>query len=353
MFRLFQLLVVLGCTLIAAVPVLADAVSVNRGAGMGFAFKHRGNCYMFLPQHVHGRQTQISVRTAGSAVGNGVVFHTFAPGEDLSVAYIVGLDNDCATDWATLPADLRTLLPTVTSAQLVRVDATGRETRDDMVIVSIEHETISARVADPTRETEVRKGTSGAILKSGDTVLGMAIESGDTSEALFLRADEIVSRLARLLEPGPVPELPAAPQATAGSCPSGGLAIKSVTCSAEPISPEYACTNLMTGGPVIFPAGTPQPQIIVELADGAQPLGTVTLNATAGTEAIPKSVLIESTSVARGTPRWRRFGSGDMSPGGSLKVQNGAKPFATRFSVTLQSTWNPDLPLRLDCLAAQ
>lgn len=349
---LFQLVMSFAITAIAT-GGLADAVSVNRGTGMGYAFTHRGNCYMFMPQHVHGRQTQVSVRTAGSAVGNGVVFYTFAPGVDLSVAYVAGLENDCASRWGELPADLRTMLPTIRSAQLVRVDATGRETRDEMTIVAFDHQTITAHIADPSRESEIRKGTSGSILKAGDVVLGMAIESADTGEALFLRTDEIVSRLTRLLDPGPVPELPAVPQATTASCPQGGLTIKSVSCSAEPISPEYACTNLMAGGPVIFPPGT-RPQIVIDL-DGTQAPGVVTMGTSSesGTEAIPKSVRIESTSVTRGAPRWRRFGDGDMSPAGALAIHNGARPYATRLAITLESSWKPDLPLRLDCVAAR
>jgi len=353
MQRVFQLVLMLA--LLAPSICFAEPVSINRGAGMGYSFHHNGNCYIILPEHVHAKRNRLSLKPAvPGAVGDAQVFHTLDPGVDLSVAYVLaGLEGSCTERWADLPTDLKSILDRTNAAQLVRIDAAGVETRDDMVLTSATFETITARVADPAM-SEIYKGTSGAILRSGETLLGIAIRSERTDEALFLRIDEIVARLGRLLASAPEPdEPPGEPPATPSSC-TAGLAIKAARCSAEPLAPEYACTNLLDGsGPVIFPAGTQRPQIVLTL-HSRQSLGSIQLqsSATEGVEAMPKSVLVEVSST-NGAPRWRRFGTGDMSPVGGLSVSNGARPYATEIAITLQSSWRADLPPRIDCIAIQ
>jgi hypothetical protein len=356
--------IILATCLLQVAPVLAEPVSVNRGTGLGYVFQHRGNCYLILPQHVHGRQTRLSLITAApSAVGDAVVFRTFAPELDLSIAVVAsGLDHRCGDSFAALSADIQPLLDTSTDVQLVRVDAGGAERRDAMIITAVDFETITARPLSADRAAEIYEGSSGGMLRAGDTILGMAIQSTGIEEATFLRIDEIVARLGRLLDAraaGTLPDEPIAPNTppvATGQCATGAIALRLVTCSVEPISPEVSCANLLTAGaePVAFdPAGI-APRIVFDLAvDKPVPISAVTLEAPADDPqfAVPKQIAVEVSSTPD-TPRWRKFaGAVDMSPLGNVRITNGAAPYANRIAVTLLSSWDPVLPPALLCVS--
>ena len=334
-------------------PASAEPVSVNRGSGLGYVFSHNGNCFLILPAHVHGRGSRVSLATtAPSQAGDAILVHSYAPEIDLSLFYVTsGLEGRCQDRFDTLPEDLGPVLDSAITAQLVRVDASGLETRDDMAITAVDFATISATAA----QTEIYQGTSGAILRLGSLPIGMAIQSANTSQASFLRMDEIVARIRRLLSGKTVSPAPVPPDtdtaAGSGLCPQGAIALGAVTCAAEPTAPEYACGNLVAGGITAYPAGTSQ-RIEVQFATPRPvPLGAVTLAAPRLEGfAVPQHLNIEVSS-ASGAPRWTRFGALDMPPTGQVTIRNGARPYANRIAVVLQGSWDPHLPAALACLA--
>jgi len=344
-----RFLLIIALILASCNPLAAEPVSVNRGSGLGYVFTHNGNCFLVLPAHVHGRGSRVSIATtAPSAVGDATLLRSFAPELDLSLFYVApGLQSRCQDRFDRLPEDLGALLDGAVTAQLHRVDATGSETRATMDLTAIDFDTIAATA----RDTEIYQGTSGAILRIGNTPVGMAIQSENVEQASFLRMDEIVARIRRIVMPNRVPEAAEAP-APSGQCPAGRHAIARVSCDIEPLAPEFACSNLATpgAGPAIFPAGS-TPRLEIELAPGAVPLAAVTATAATGQAyAVPKAIAVE-TSSSSGAPRWLRYGGGDMSPAGTLTVANGAGPFANRIKLQITSSWDAEAPIGLDCLA--
>jgi hypothetical protein len=350
----FHLFLVLFLTITTA---QAEPVSVNRGAGLGYVFSHRSNCYLILPAHVHGRQTRLSVSTtAPAAIGDAMLVRSFGPEVDLSLFFVAsGLEGRCRDSFADLSPELGTTLDGATTAQLVRVDASGLETRDEMSITAVDFQTLAAVPV----ATEIYQGTSGAILRVGEEVVGMAIQSEGIDQATFLRMDEIVARLSRLMN-GSSPAAPAVtaetPEPAGATCPASTIPVRVVTCSVEPPTPEQACSNLIdpAGGLAAFPAGT-SPRITLELdVDTPVPLSSVTLVAPdGGTQwAVPQGIAVEVSSTT-GTPRWSRFGNRDMPPTGSVTIGNGARPYASRVAITLRGSWQPELPSALACVAVQ
>ncbi|WIY52339.1 hypothetical protein O9Z70_12835 [Devosia sp. YIM 151766] len=333
---------------------MAEPVSVNRGAGLGYIFTHNGNCFLILPAHVHGRGSRVSIATtAPSAVGDATLMRSFAPELDLSLFYVApGLDARCQDRFAQLPDDLGALLDGAVTAQLHRVDATGSETRAGMDLTAIDFDTIAATA----RNTEIYQGTSGAILRIGATPVGMAIQSENVEQATFLRMDEIVARIRRIVTPERRVAIgdpgDAALETTPAQCEPGAIPIRLVTCDSEPPAAELACSNLSTTPPAVagFVQGSPV-RIEIELdVESAVPLRTVTLAApTSETLATPKAIAVDVSST-RGTPRWNRFGAMDMTPTGQATLTNGARPFASRVAITLSTAWSEDHPLGLSCI---
>ena len=197
------------------------------------------------------------------------------------------------------------------------------------------------------------------MLRAGGTIIGMAVKSEGIDDAYFLRADEIAARLGRLLDTGPTaitrPEPIAETSDSGGLCPAGTIAIAAIACNVEPLTPELACSNLVQGGVTAFPPGATAPRIVIDLpGEEATPLSMVALGASgaAPSATVPKSVLIEISSTP-GAPRWRRFAGGDMPPTGRFQANNGAAPYATQVAITLQSSWDSQLPTALNCIALQ
>jgi hypothetical protein len=343
-----------------ATSVSAEPVSVNRGIGLGYIFNHRGNCYLILPAHVHGRQRRLSFATAAPiTTGDAEVFQSFGTDTDLSIALVTSdIGDRCRDRWGDLPANLQPQIDRTNIATLVRVDASGVERRDEMRITATSLDTITAVTAGAGRNEEIYQGTSGGLLRAGDAILGMAIQSTDPSSARFLRMDEIVARLSRLLDARTAaPSAPAPATADASAppgCKAGAIALRAAQCSVEPASPEQGCTNLVTGaGPLVLPPGSRTPVIALELrVDRPVPVKSVDLASliAGGAYSAPRSVIAEVSS-SEGAPRWRRFASGDMTPLGALRLAEGAGSYANRIRLSLTSDWHPDLPLRLDCVA--
>ena len=340
-----------------AVPANAEPVSVNRNKGQGFVVNHQGNCYVILPAHVHGKGTGLSL-SAGSppVVGEASVFHSFAPGMDLSVAYVGGgLDGRCKDRFADLPRNIDPLIGAGGEVSFLRVSAAGGVQRIPATVKSLLYETMVIEVAGGGDAT-VFRGTSGSFVFAGDTPVGMIIRAPDDQSAEVLRIDAIVARLDRLLAGGiggNEPEAGAEPPAETVTGPGvGGLVGEITRCSAEPVSPETSCWAMAEGSsPLLVPGGSLPFVIEIDLAgEEPSPVSVVRLRSEAaeGEATSPKSVLVERTTGTGDRPAWLSFGRGDMSPLGSLDVHHGASPRARAIRLTVLSAWKPDLPLRLD-----
>lgn len=294
--------------------------------------------------------------------GDAAIFRSFAPGTDLSIAHVrAGMEGRCTDTWDGLLDRADTLLDRSNVAVLTRLSASGLEEHVEMRITSRDYESLTAVVADEGRRGEIFQGTSGAMLRVNGQIVGMAIQSANASEATFLRIDEIKSRLARLLDARLVEQDYARLELSAdvssrgedGICPLGAYEVAAVTCSHEPVSPEFACSNLTLGQPVRFAPGNDRVDIVLEIAGTRPvPLSAVHLGSGSGDDDVtpPQSIRIDIDSVSAATPRWRHFASTDMSPFGAFSVHNGAAPYAQRVKVSVQSVWDDSLPVQISCV---
>ena len=117
-----------------------------------------------------------------------------------------------------------------------------------------------------------------------------------------------------------------------------GIALRSVVCSREPVSPELGCSNLAgSSGAALMPPGRFDMVVELDVASPV-PLAQVQIHAMPedGRSAAPKSIRIEIDSSSGRSPRWRSYASGDMTPFGSFSAENGAKPFARRLKLFLR-----------------
>ncbi|MFZ2871283.1 hypothetical protein [Zavarzinia sp.] len=339
-----------------ASPAWAESVAVNQGEGQGLIFSHRGHCYLILPQHVHGRSRAVTIATASPALtGDARIFRSFAPGMDLSIGLVsAGLGNRCAERWQDLPARTDALLDQSDEAVLTFIAASGLAENRAMRIVSRDLDLLTASVTGA--RDQIFKGTSGAVLRMKGVIIGMAVTSADTSEASFIRIDAIREKLDRLLDseaatPAPTPEI-AADNGTCGPALSSRVA--GITCSREPVSADYACSNLLHGRPVRFSPGPVE--LIVELAGGAPvPVGALRLaSRPAEGEAIaPKTIRASFDFAPTLRDRWLPFGQVDVTPFGDGAVVNGSRPRARRLKLSITSTWDDALPTQIDCLSIE
>lgn len=333
----FAILLFAGSAAAVSGPAQAESVSINRNKGQGFAVSHQGNCYVILPEHVHGKGRALTLSTGSPpVVGEASVFHSFAPGMDLSVAYVTGgLEGRCKDRFADLPRNIDGLIGPNGAVTYVRVSAAGAVERVVARVISMLYETMEVEVAEASDAT-VFRGTSGAFVFAGDTPVGMIVRAPDDRHAEVLRIDAIVGRLQRLLAGGiggaqanPGEEPPATVVAQESGL--GGKAAAITRCSAEPVSPDNGCWAMASGAaPLIVPPGSVPLVIEIELdGDVASPVSLIRIRSDVneGAATPPKTVLVERTAGGD-RPAWLSFGRGDMSPLGSLELRHGAAPRA-------------------------
>lgn len=335
----------------------AEPVSVNRGEGQGLVVTHRGNCYLLVPDHVRGRSSRLSLSAGAPPVaGEATVFQSFAPGTDLAVAFVRGdLQGRCTDSYSSLDRSVDVILDGTTKASIVRVQASRQIIRTPVSIMEILYDTVRIRVEDG--EDPLYQGTSGSFLFVGDIPVGMMIEAPDPLTGIALRVDTIVDRTRRLLAGRLADEEAAASTSEKAAVPdvdeAQGIAVAEIACSAESITPEAGCSNLLSDvGPTLLPAPG-RPLVIdmeLESADGkavvVEQVQMVAMEDDAASP--PKAVRIELDSSQGAQRRWRTFGSGDMSPLGELTIQSGGGQFARRLRITIENAWRPDVPVRLD-----
>jgi hypothetical protein len=346
-------------------PAGAESVSVNQGSGQGFIFNHRGNCYLILPQHVHGRGRTVTITTAAPSVsGDASIVRSFAPGLDLSVGFVArGLESQCRDSFAQLPARSDNLLNQSQEATLTYVAASGLLENVPMRIVSRDFDLLTVTPAGGAYQDQIFKGRSGAMLRIDGKVVGMAIASTDTSEATILRIDAIMGPLTRLIDSGaespadPAKSTPAPTPGVSGTCSAApSIPVAAITCSREPVSPDFACSNLLSGKPVRFAPGMTPIVLIAEFAAKEPlPVGVVEMTSrpTEGEATPPRTIRLGSDYAAERRDRWMTFGDGDMTPLGDVSIPNGSRPRARRLQITLASSWDADLPIQVDCLSVR
>jgi hypothetical protein len=340
------------CLLLPALA-LAEPVAVNRGAGQGYLFTHRNNCYIMLPNHVSERAAGLTLSAGAPPVsGEAAIFRRY-PDIDLALAHVtLGLEGRCGMPFNRLPARIDDILPQSGILTLVYVGYEGAILRDEVDLVEALHDTLVVRTR-AGANIDYRQGVSGSVLMAGEVPVAIMLRALDLATAEALRVDAIVERARRLLD-GTL-AVPVAEEA-GGDADPNSLSYRIVSCEPEPFDPDAACARLMQDGRYVeMPPGR---VVAIELElEGAMDVAVslreieVVAPAAADGYTIPRSLRIEVDSSVGDARRWRTFASGDMPPSGRYRAELSAGQFARRLRILVLDSWDATLPLRIESVA--
>ncbi len=332
----------------------ARVVGVEDGAGSGFLFSHRGNCFLILPSHVHGNyRTGIRVDTqAGGAIGSADIVYQ-APGEaDISLALVKGgVTRDCGPEWGDLPRSLSGVLEIGRIAIIERARQRSAEGRRVVV-----HSTDFRQVRLVPAEGEAPDlfgGTSGATVLLDGTPIAMVLKAEAADAVWAIRMDEIVNLLARFM--GEVPPVQSCGEGVlSAACPESrapaeGDPFEMLAWSVHPVKEAADPSEMVAGdAPYVAPLVPGEP-IVLELAlTETDRLSRVRIvsEPTEGV-AIPKDIEIVTDvsdgAIRRPNPMPRR----DMSPDGVYDNRVGER-FARTVTIRITSSWGGGSPVRID-----
>ena len=327
----------------------AEPLAINGSAGQGFAFHHNGNCFVILPQHVHGDTTTLNL-SAGSPAQAGAadVIMSFL-GMDLSIAFMTGgLGDRCDIDYEDFPSNVDDVISLGGEVTLVTVSASGRIDRIRARVSSIGYEALTVALEPGF---DVHQGRSGSIILAGSTPIGMLIEAPSTGEGYALRIDAIVERIDRLLGRQVEPPGDGRPNPS-GQAGLQGIAAGIAGCSSISALPENNCWSLETGTAALLIDGHTLPfSIDIDLNSSAGGLVSEVRLWSADSKAgtiLPKSVIVLRGAGPRERPSWLPFGNGDMSPRGELTVRHSGGIRTQAIRITILDGWGQHGPIRLD-----
>lgn len=336
---------------IAANMGQARSVWVENGEGNAFLFEHRGNCYVILPTHVHGRSdVQLSAREP-AGIGTARIIHEVA-GADLSLGVATGsITQDCGPRWRDLPD--RLALRAGAAATVVRYQQGSIETIPG-TLATVTFGEFEVSAADSSDRFFAAR-TSGAIVYAGDTPIGMIVQADERSRARALRMDEIRNQLARVVEDwydqnGCADAEGCAPPPDPAPATLSGFALTSW--SPHGIAAEAEAERMIAGdGPYI---ARDLPVVLMLEAPEILPISRIVMTSLAdeAESFTPKLVKVEIDTSSDGINRWRPFRSPkDMVPGAALDLRRG-ETSARRVKVTIHSSWG-GTPVRIDSLAIE
>lgn len=334
---------------------VALAVPVGLENGQGWMFNHRGNCYLIVPQHVVGNKRELQFFTENPIVhGDARVMRNFKTVNDLAIAFVApGLQDRCTTSWDSMPSDISNVLRAGASLTLSEVRSSG-------LVDSVEG-TVRAYDANkiflaPDKADSMYQGRSGSALLRNGVFIGMAVKAEGSDIGEFLRADEIHDDLRGLIGRSNSVTRPPSNQLSKidHQCSINNDVYTGVLCSSPTLTDSGVCSDLMTGKTVQFPADSLPLIIELTLSEGsARRLTRFSHSVQApisDNTTVPRSVLVLVDSSKDKRKRWKKFGSRDSAPNGSVQVNNGSKPLARRIQFIVQSSWDAGKPVEVGCL---
>lgn len=337
--------------LVIALPAFAQPVAVDRGAGQGLLFQHRGNCYAIMPHHVtEPGVSDVSFDAGTTRKGEGTIIQDFTP-FDLSLATVRRrFAANCQLDLDDLPTGIEPVLERREPLRMVRV-SNGEIEEARVELERLDFSTLTARLSpDATRLLE---GNSGAMIFSGASPIAMAIQADGDTRLVALRIDAIVSYIGRFLDGRPEAEATSLPSSTATGT-AGALAYDLLACSIEPARPDRSCLVMTRGGgPAVFAPGTERLVIDLDIAtpDGApQRVQSVEVRSAADgkTETRPRKIVVTISPSGEQRALYRPFADRDMPADDVFEASRPAGVAGRTLRLVVMDRWNPDLPLRID-----
>ena len=187
------------------------SVTVKERNGHGFLFSGRGQCFIFLPNHVLGRSSRFSFQSssAPASVGKAELIQGNIHSMDLAIAQVSDKTFDgCGTDWQTIISWKQPDKMIGRDISLRQVPNPGQLKEIPMRVNLQTSGEFDARVSEQIGINAVQQGTSGSIAFYDEQAIGMAITATTQWDARFLSLPIIVRAVASTLnwpqEPKPV-----------------------------------------------------------------------------------------------------------------------------------------------------
>lgn len=328
----------------------AQAVAINRGAGQGLLFQHRGNCYAILPHHVtEPGVSDVSLDAGTTRKGEGRVIQDFMPFDLSLVAVRRRFADNCQLTLNDLPSDIEPILERRTPLRMVRV-SNGEVEEAAVELEHLDFSTLIARLSPDA--SRLLKGNSGAIIFSGAAPVAMAVEADGDTRIIALRADAIFNHISRFLDGRP----PAAAE-TLPEQGTDGLSFDLISCSREPLRPDQSCLAMTQGtAPAVFPPD--DRRLVIEL-DISTPQGapqhvrTVEVRSAADgtTQTRPRKIVVTISPSGQARALYRAFADRDMPVDDAFTANRTTAVRGRTLRLEIVDTWDSALPLRIDGIA--
>lgn len=321
---------------------LAQTVSVQNGLGergFGWMFSHDGLCHVVMPRHVAGPFPRVTLSTAAPVESaSATMIAPFWDGIDLAVGVVRGgLEDRCTGTLEDLEEDRRTA--GAAAGELVRLTPAGDLERSALRIMDRGYLTFEGVVEGGG--TDVAQGTSGAFVFVAGKPVGMAVTSGGTGQATFIRSGEIAIHLRRFLgeQGGTYADLQA-PAAAAAESGAGALPLVFHSASLPPVNPRFAPENMTGPGPFVF-APAPQMRFVFGFEGGGMhAVSRLRLeSAPAGGQTTPREVILR-WSVDETPGRFRSWTRGLVARDGLLDTGQGAARNMRWIEVIVLDAWS-------------
>lgn len=333
-------LVTLGAALISANTASSQTVRIQNGLGefgQGWMFRHAGNCYAALPEHVAGPLPKVTLMTSAPVESDqATVVKPFWPGIDLAVAIL-----DRGPLFERCIAELTDLEPSTAAraagrAHLLRLSPLGEEERVPIRVLDRDYLSFAGELVGDG--DVIMQGTSGSFAFADGKPIGMAVTSDDPSRASFMRSEEIALNLGRYLSEQGRAFAPTA--ASHKSLPSDGLAIRDLRSSVAAVLPQYGVDNLLgVGAWVAEPNG--RVELVFRVGErSATSVQRVMMTAPSeGAYAVPKAISIFIDASPSGSS-FRFWTQGEMRPDGVFDTGPLAGRNARWVKVVIGSAWS-------------
>lgn len=337
-----------------APSVASKVVGVENGTGSGFLYSHRGNCFVILPSHVHGRFSDdipIDSYQSGTIGSADIVYRV--PGEaDISLGLVKGaVSEDCGPDWTALP---RSLTGHLDVGQIGIIERARQQSVEGRRVQLHSKDFSKIRlVPTPEEQPDLFGGTSGATVFIDGTPVGMVLEAETAEAAWAIRMDEIVNLLSRFM--GEVPAKENCDQGMlSGACDAPaesveGAAYEVVAWSVHPVSGAPDPSAIAGSQAAYFaPLSAGQPVVLELVLTDADRLRRIQILSEPDPDAaVPKDIEIITDVSAEGRSRPNPMPRRDMSPDGRYDNRVGER-FAKHVTIRITSSWGNGSPIRID-----
>ena len=340
-----------------ACAVLSEAkvVGVENGAGSGFLYSHRGNCFVIMPSHVHGRfSDDIPIDSYQSGtIGSATIIYRVPGQADISLGLVRGaVAEECGPEWSALP---RSLTRELDIGQIGIIERARQQTVEGRQVQLHSKDFTHIRLVPIAGErVDLFGGTSGATVFIEGMPVGMVLEAESADAAWALRMDEIVNMLARFmgevaaLQPGCPADTPPA-SCEAPAAPVAGDPYEVTGWSTHPVNGATDPTGLARGeGPFIAPLSADEPIVIRLVLTDTDRLSQITIISERGDgTAVPQSIEIITDTSEEGQGRPNPMPRRDMAPDGTYDNRVGER-FARYVEIRITSSWGGGSPIRID-----